>query len=327
LVFFVVARHRRLRIRGRAPHREIDEDLMIGDQAPISRREFLLITGAVASSAVLGACVRLPGKDPLTPTPNPSVTPTPFIPDLALVEAGSFMMGSMEGRPDEQPAHEVHISRAFYMCKFELTQSQYLQFCSVVRGVRWPQDLGWGHGPSTPQVVTWYEAVKLCNWLSENEGLDLCYSGQGRNTACDFEANGYRMPTEAEWEFAARGGIRSQGFLYAGKDNPDYVAWYYGNSGAQIQNVGQKQPNELGMYDMSGNGWEWCWDWYGEDYYAESPPVDPRGPSSGTERIRRGGSFMNNAPDIRTTFRSADLADNRYQVAGLRVMRLAESSQ
>lgn len=233
------------------------------------------------------------------------------------------MMGSLEGNPNEQPVHEVHVSCNFLLSKFELTQSQYLEFCSEVRGVTWPQDLGWGHGPDTPQVVTWYEAVKLCNWLSENEGLDPCYSGVGRNTICDFDANGYRMPTEAEWEFAARGGVRSRGHMFAGSDDPDEVAWYFGNSGAQIQPIGQKQPNELGIYDMSGNGWEWCWDWYGEDYYAESPLFDPRGPQSGEEKVRRGGSFMNNAPDVRTTFRSADLADARFQVAGLRVMRLA----
>jgi formylglycine-generating enzyme required for sulfatase activity len=256
-------------------------------------------------------------------SPLPTDALIPFVPELVLVEAGSFMMGSLEGNPNEQPVHEVHISRNFFLSKYELTQSQYLEFCSEVRGVTWPQDLGWGHGPDTPQVVTWYEAVKLCNWLSGNEGLDPSYSGVGRNTVCDFDANGYRMPTEAEWEFAARGGVRSRGHIFAGSDYPDEVAWYFGNSGAQIQPIGQKQPNELGIYDMSGNGWEWCWDWFSEDYYAGSPLIDPRGPQSGEEKVRRGGSFMNNAPDVRTTFRSADLADARYQVAGLRVMRLA----
>ena len=305
----------------------------MSERSPFSRRDFLKFTGVVASSTVLGACVASSGNPTNVPLPNPAKTPavnptntaTPFMPELALVEAGSFLMGSVDGNPNEQPVHEVRISRSFYMSKFELTEGQYLQFCSVVRGVTWPQDLGWGHGPSTATPVTWYDAAKLCNWLSMNEGLNSCYSGRGRSTSCDFDANGYRMPTEAEWEYAARGGARGQGFIFAGSDDPDDVAWHLGNSGAQIQSVGQKEPNELGLYDMSGNGWEWCWDLYGQEYYAESPAADPRGPSSGTERIRRGGSFMNNAQDIRTTFRSSDVADNRFQVAGLRVMRLAEA--
>ncbi|MBU1877381.1 MAG: SUMF1/EgtB/PvdO family nonheme iron enzyme, partial [Chloroflexi bacterium] len=229
-----------------------------------------------------------------TATPIPSgasVTPVPvesITSDMVLVEPGSFQMGSTEGLEDQKPVHTVHITRPFYISKYEVTQEQYRRFCVDTPGAKRPQDLGWGNGPQHSLPVVWYDAVKFCNWLSEQEGLTPCYSGKGRFTECDFSANGYRLPTEAEWEYAARGGHLSQGFEYAGSDDVDRVAWYNGNSAAQIQPVGQKQPNELGLYDMSGNAWEWCGDWYSDTYYASSPASDPRGPLSGTERVRRG---------------------------------------
>jgi len=167
--------------------------------------------------------------------------------------------------------------------------------------------------------------VAYCNWLSEKEGLTTCYSGKGKLTQCDFSANGYRLPTEAEWEYAARGGQKSQGYIYAGSDNPDDVAWYADHSGGQRHPVGQKQPNELGLYDMSGNLFEWCWDWYDKDYYASSPASDPTGPpppSTGVpwelNRVRRGGSWREDADSIRVTCRSFDYAsyvgDNGFRL-------------
>jgi formylglycine-generating enzyme required for sulfatase activity len=205
-----------------------------------------------------------------------------------------------------------------------VTFEEYDRFCDDTIGIRRPRD-NWGRGTRPVAGVDWYDAVKYCNWLSEKEGLTPCYDVKGRLSQCDFSADGYRLPTEAEWEYAARGGQRSQGYIYAGSDNVDDVGWYEGNSGKQTYPVGQKQPNELGLYDMSGNMWEWCWDWYGEDYYASSPASDPTGPSSGTgphisdaERARRGGSYRENSDCLRVARRSADGAsypgDNGFRL-------------
>jgi sulfatase modifying factor 1 len=246
-------------------------------------------------------------------------------PEMVLVEAGSFEMGSASGRADEQPVHTVRITRDFYIAKYELTFDEYDLFCADTNRTR-AEDRGRGRGALPVINVTWYDAVAYCNWLSQKEGLTPCYSGSGKVMKCDFSANGYRLPTEAEWEYAARGGQLSHGCLYAGSDDPDEVAWYAGTSGDQIHPVGQKQPNELGLYDMCGNLFEWCWDWYGEDYYGSSPGDDPLGPPMpasttvrGPERVRRSGSWREDAINIRITSRSFDYAsyvgDNGLRLA------------
>jgi sulfatase modifying factor 1 len=255
-----------------------------------------------------------PGTTVLVPTP-----------DMVLVQPGSFEMGSANGRADEQPLHAVRISRAFYIAKYELTFDEYDRFCEDTGRTK-ADDGGRGRGKLPVINVTWYDAAAYCNWLSQKEGLTPCYTGSGRTIQCDFAANGYRLPTEAEWEYAARGGPLSRGYLYAGGDDPDEVAWYEANSGNQIHPVGQKKPNELGLYDMCGNLFEWVWDWYGEDYYASSPGDDPRGPPTpssttprGPERARRSGSWREDAINIRITSRSFDYAsyvgDNGFRLA------------
>jgi formylglycine-generating enzyme required for sulfatase activity len=249
----------------------------------------------------------------------------PIMPEMVLVEAGSFEMGSTDGDADEQPVHTVHITRSFYIAKHAVTFEEYDRFCDDTVGKSRLADRGWGRGNLPVISVTWYDTAAYCNWLSEQEGLTPCYSGKGKLTQCDFSANGYRLPTEAEWEYAARGGQKSQGYIYAGSDNPDDVAWYADSSGGQIHSVGQKQPNELGLYDMSGNLFEWCWDWYGADYYASSPISDPTGPPPPRttlpwelNRVRRSGSWRESSDRIRTTCRSIDYAsyvgDNGFRL-------------
>lgn len=318
----------------------------------LSRREFLKLACLAASTPVLGACTS-PAPLPDTPTavnmppvsvatetveatetaPVPALTRTapPLIPpEMVLVEAGTFEMGST-ATPDEQPVHTVRISRPFDMAIYAVTFEEYDRFCKET-GKRKPVDRDGQRGKLPVIGVNWYDAVAYCNWLSEKEGLAPCYAGRSLNTKCDFSVGGYRLPTEAEWEYAARGGQKSQGYLYAGSNNPDEVAWYAGNSGDQLHPVGQKQPNELGLYDMSGNMYEWCWDWYRDDYYSSSPADDPTGPPPspeptprGPNKVRRSGSWRESAESVRVTFRSIDYAsypgDNGFRLVRTRISK------
>lgn len=174
--------------------------------------------------------------------------------------------------------------------------------------------------------VSWYQAVQFCNWLSEQEGLTPCYSESGPEIICDFSANGYRLPTEAEWEYAARGGNKSKGYRYSGSDDVDAVGWYSRNSGERMldrttQAVGGKAPNELGLHDMSGNVYEWCWDWYGD--FSTEPQENPTGPSSGVRRVTHGGCWDSRAFNLQWSYRGVFDPDTRSYV-GFRPVRNVE---
>jgi len=309
----------------------------------ISRRDFLRLTGIATTAILLEACAPdvptitdIPPTAttlPPTKTPVPTNTPTQqpiqaIYPDMVLVEAGSFQMGSTDGYAHEQPVHTVLISKPFYIAKYEVTFEEYDCFCDDTHRGRL-DDHGWGRDNQPVTQVDWYDAVEYCNWLSEKEELSPCYSGKGKMVECNFSANGYRLLTEAEWEYAARGGQKSQGFIYAGSDNPDEVAWYADNSNDRLHHVGEKGPNELGIYDMCGNSFEWCWDWYDMDYYAASPGSDPLGPSPPQDpkpwdfiRVRRSGCWREDAENIRISSRSFD--DVNYPGEnGIRLARTA----
>ena len=171
----------------------------------------------------------------------------------------------------------------FYMAETEVTQALY-------KSVMGENPSMFDGDDSRPvEQVSWYDAVKFCNRLSEKEGLEKCYSGSRDSIKCDFSRNGYRLPTESEWEYAAKGGDKSKGFKYSGSDDIVEVAWYRGNSGEQTHPVKSKKPNELGLYDMFGNVWEWCWD----DSYS----------ASGSSRVGRGGGWCKSTCGYSVSYR------------------------
>jgi formylglycine-generating enzyme required for sulfatase activity len=230
------------------------------------------------------------------------------------VQGGTFQMGTTGGVSDEKPVHRVTLSD-FYIGKYEVTQGEY----KALMG-KSPSDSSKGIGDNYPvNKVNWNEAVEYCNALSLKEGLTPVYSGSGNNVSCNFNANGYRLPTEAEWEYAARGGNSSRNYTYAGSNSLGNVGWYSENSGSKNHPVGQKQPNELGLYDMTGNVWEWCWDWYGS--YSSGSQSDPEGTSAGTGRVGRGGCWLNIARFSRTARRSSSDPTSRNTYLGFRVVR------
>ena len=238
----------------------------------------------------------------------------PFV-EMVFVQGDTFQMGDTwdDGESDEKPVHKVTVN-SFYIGKYEVTQAQYQE----IMGNN-PSDF---RGDNLPvEQVRWYDAVSFCNRLSKREGLEPCYTINDTDVTCDFTKNGYRLPTEAEWEYAARGGNQSQGYKYSGSNNPDAVAWYYDNSENQTHDVGSKQPNELGIYDMSGNVWEWCWDWYALDYYENSPYDNPKGPNIGLPRVRRGGCWANIARHVRMANRSYVIPSSSSNYLGFRLLR------
>ena len=159
--------------------------------------------------------------------------------------------------------------------------------------------------------MSWWDAIAYCNWLSEREGLPKAYDSNGnlldkygRVTTDPSKVVGYRLPTEAEWEYAARGGDRSREYKYSGSDNVDDVAWYLSNSGYETHEVGQKLPNALGIHDMSGNVWEWCGDWWNASYYSHSSTTNPYNGTVSDNRVVRGGSWYRNAFATRVSYRT-----------------------
>jgi formylglycine-generating enzyme required for sulfatase activity len=187
--------------------------------------------------------------------------------------------------------HEVCIDD-FYMGKYEVTQGQY----QAITGSN-PSHFKGSDRPV--EKVSWNDARDYIRKLNQRSGKT------------------YRLPTEAEWEYAARSGGRSE--KYAGGDSVDAVAWHSGNSGSQTHPVGQKRPNGLGLFDMSGNVWEWCRDWYESGYYGKSPKDNPQGPSGGSYRVNRGGGWYYGPGDVRSANRCRDSPDARNGNLGFRL--------
>ena len=200
--------------------------------------------------------------------------------EMVFVKGGTFTMGATaeqgsDAGDGEKPVHSVTVSN-FYIGKYEVTQAQW----EAVMG----KNPSRYKGDNRPvENVSWNDVQKFIKKLNAKTGKK------------------YRLPTEAEWEYAARGGNQSKGYKYSGSNNRDEVAWYTNNSGKQTHPVGQKQPNELGLYDMSGNVWEWCSDWYGS--YSSGSQTNPTGPANGSYRVLRGGGWFNSARGCRVSSR------------------------
>lgn len=216
--------------------------------------------------------------------------------EMCFVKGGTFMMGSdaPDAQANEQPVHEVTLSD-YYIGQTEVTQHL------------WKKVMGDDNNPSATKGnnlpvtnITWDEAQVFVQKLSEMTGMR------------------FRLPTEAEWEYAARGGERSKGYTYAGSNDIDEVGWYAGNSGNKLHSIGEKSPNELGIFDMTGNAWEWCQDWYGA--YQKEAQVNPTGPNFGSSRVLRSGSFTTTIERCTAKFRQARQANYPDTHIGLRIV-------
>ena len=250
--------------------------------------------------------------------------------DMILVEGGSFMMGSNDGESNEKPMRQVTLS-SFLIGKYEVTQKEWQE----IMGSN-PSDF---KGENLPvERVSWYAALVYCNKRSIKEGLTPVYGISGSTdpsrwgsipttkndtwdrVVCNWQANGYRLPTEAEWEYAARGGIKSKSYKYSGSDDIAQVAWYSSNSVGKTKSAGSKSANELGIYDMSGNVWEWCWDWYAD--YPNTSQTNPAGANSGSHRVFRGGGWYLDASFCTVSIRFNGFAAYTYYIIGFRCVRV-----
>ena len=235
--------------------------------------------------------------------------------DLVFITGGTFTMGSptneFERTDIEGPQHQVTVS-SFYMEMYQVTQEEYYR----VMGVNPSHVIGLNL-PVT--MVSWYDAVDYCIRRSLEEGLSPAYTRNGNDVVWDRSANGYRLPTEAEWEYACRAGTVTP---FSSGTSVDMTGWYSGNSGRQKQPVGLREPNLWGLYDMHGNVFEWCWDLLGD--YFHGAIIDPDGPHSGTSRVYRGGCWQSEPSQLRSAFRLGNNPQLRINLVGFRVVRSLE---
>lgn len=241
---------------------------------------------------------------------------------MILVVGGTYLRGSAE-QPyaASERVHETTVSDYYLACT-EISQAQY----KAVMGAN-PSKIAGADKPV--DSVSWLDAVSYCNKRSEREGFDSAYQIKGSSVIWDSSKNGYRLPTEAEWEYAARGGVSGaigevplKKAPFAGSFNADDVAWYDRNSGKTTKAVATKKANELGFYDMSGNVWEWCWDWFGE--YPKGAVINPTGSEKASgQRVLRGGAWFTPSPLLRTTYRYWSAPSFKANTVGFRVARNA----
>lgn len=260
--------------------------------------------------------------NPIQPSTQPA-KPSPVRDgSLLMVDlpGGRFLMGSPDShdlaRDDEKPQHEVTVS-PFRIAITPVTVELYREVMPESSAIQAEAE---ARLPITG--VTWVNAVEFCNRLSERAGYRPCYSKWFGWWRCDWRADGYRLPTEAEWEYACRAGTTTR---YSFGDDPadlDGYAWYAGNANNDVQPVATQRANPWGLYDLHGNVWEWCWDGFGA--YSPKPARNPRGPEKTTSgrRVVRGGSFGNPPAVLRSALRDGDDPEGRFWVVGFRCVRV-----
>jgi len=285
------------------------------DTAYALRGSKLVMEGGLSRAGLRASLRRLDGS-------RDSMLERRYYPYMVRVSGGKFEMGD----DYNGPAHSVEVS-TFSMANTETTWWQYgLYVASSGGAVELPEKPVWGISGDNPVVnVSWYDVLDYANWLSDRKGVARAYPKTGEEVSWNGPRKpGYRLPTEAEWEYAARGGKQQE---YAGTDTIDTLAdyaWYGENSGSRTQGVGEKRANPFGLYDLSGNVSEWCWDWYDSDYYKsckeKGKVVNPLGSGESTYRVLRGGGWCDNAEDCRSAYRNSSNPDDRGNDIGFRLV-------
>jgi formylglycine-generating enzyme required for sulfatase activity len=263
----------------------------------ISKLESVILAGSIAvagagcsqKSAITGSTAQA--------MPSPSVK-TGFGPEMVYIQAGEFIMGVNEGPIDAKPAHTVKVD-GFMMDQHEVTQAVYEKVMAANPSRQ--------KNPANPvEQVTWVNAIRFCNARSKAEGLTPCYDT--RTWECNFEADGYRLPTEAEWEYACRAGTTDEYYFGHRPEQLKAHAWFEGNAQSKPHPVNHFAPNPWGLYDMIGNVSEWCNDFYSPKYYRTSQKENPRGPKEGEKRVLRGGAWSSSAENCTSWVRNCDEA-------------------
>ena len=248
---------------------------------------------AIALFALLAGCAPPPGEEDRRPQPQTAAGGI----EMVALPGGWFEMGAADEDEPDQTLHKVFVS-PFLIDTYPVTQEDYEKLAgknpSHWKGARNPVD-----------QIRWRDAAAWCNARSQAEGLRPAYDP--KTWACDFGADGYRLPTEAEYEYALRAGTRGAYFFGESPDDLKRFAWFKENSPRGSHPVGEKPANPWGLCDMIGNMWEWCNDYYQEDYYRRSPERDPRGPANGENRVVRGGCWNSKPDHCRSAYRNYEM--------------------